>query len=130
MQDFIDRVGWNRLDYERGAGSLLDWLDENKAQDQGFLFGAVSADNRSYELYWSGASPLSAAAVARGKELNLDVTIVDRPFAWKDIDRQARATMAAAEEFRKLGFVISAVKTLSKDTADLVVVGSYVALRS
>ncbi|PPF31014.1 hypothetical protein C5D07_05675 [Rathayibacter tritici] len=126
MQDFIDRVGWNRLDYERGAGSLLDWLDENKAQDQGFLFGAVSADNRSYELYWSGASPLSAAAVARGKELNLDVTIVDRPFAWKDIDRQARATMAAAEEFRKLGFVISAVKTLSKDTADLVVVGSYV----
>lgn len=126
VQDFIDHTGWDRLNYERGAGSLLDWLEENKAQDQGFLFGAVSADNRSYELYWSGASPLRAAAVTKGEELNLDVTIVERPFAWKDIDRQARATMDAADEVRKFGFAINAVETLSKNTSDLVVVGSYV----
>lgn len=127
VQRFIDDVGWEYLDYQKSAGELVDLLEEHKdIRDQGYLFVSQVSDNVTVDIAWHGDSPLREQATAYAAELGLRVRFIERPYAWTQIDAQARSIMNDSEKYLALGFAVNSVQTLALDSTDIVVVGTFV----
>jgi hypothetical protein len=103
-------------------------LDQPGIAGSGYIESVNDADAATTVLLWHGSSPLQQAAIDRGAEVGVTVTIRPRQYDRETLDAAAADALDRPEQFP--GFQVAQAVAVSPDYDGVIVEGSFVGPQS
>lgn len=123
---FIKEKGAAYVQNQEALQEFKGWiLKQSGIESSGFVESVNDADHKATTLLWKGKSQLQSTIAAEGTKRGISVSIQQRKYSFKQIEKAAARVLKDDAAGKWKGFSVASIAGISADYDGIVVQGSF-----